>query len=184
LVQKVTIEPTEPKPGDTIVVTVSGDSGEMVPVEINFDQRVPVLNKEFSVRINKIEVPWSRNTLFIEASKVEYLKMSVKRLIWISRKIKATDGIATFTLNNISEGKYDVKLSGEALQGAEVTVKVKASSVLRLDEGGTIVYTMNPSCELDGSFAVKCNEIYNEVEIKPSKNIEPFLNSGFEARAV
>jgi hypothetical protein len=167
LVKDVEITPQNPRTGDQIAITIKGECNERVPLEINYEQTVPILDKTFNVQINKIHVPWPKNKLFIEAKNVSTLTLAAKFLLWIHKKVDAINGVAQYTLRDVPKGTYSVKLNGIPMQGSsEVTIKITAFSDLQLDETGSCKYTFHPNPEQGGKLSVKCNQIEKCVEIR------------------
>ncbi len=167
MVQDIEITPKNPKPGDQINIKIKGACDEMAPVELNYEQTVPIVGNTFNVQINKVQVPWPENKLFIEAKTVATMKVAAKFLFWISKNVEVVNGVAQYTLKNVPRGTYSVKLNGSVPQGiSNVTIKITAFSELQLDKAGSCVCTFHPNSEHDGSLAVKCNQIEKRVEIK------------------
>jgi hypothetical protein len=167
LVQDVEITPQNPKPGDPINIKIKGTGDEMAPVELNYEQTVQVAGHMFNVQINKVQVPWPKNKLFIEAKNVATLKVAAKFLFWISKNVEVVNGVAQYTLKDVPRGTYSVKLNGSVPQGTStITIKITAFSELQLDKAGSCVYAFHPSPEHEGNLAVKCNQVEKHVEIK------------------
>ena len=170
LVQDIKITPTNPKPGNQINIEIKGVCEERVPVEINYEQTIPIVGNTFTVQINKVHVPWPKNRLFIEAKNVESLNVAVKFLLWIHKKIEAINGVASYVMRDVPKGTYNVRLSGATLSGASsVEFKITAFSELQLDEAGCCVYTFHPGSGRGGKFVVKCDQIEKSIEIKHSE---------------
>jgi hypothetical protein len=167
LVKDIEITPPNPKPGDMINIMIKGSCDERVPIEINYEESLPIIDKKFSAQINKVKVPWPKNRLLIEAKNVATLNVAAKFLLWISKKVNVVNGVAQYTLRDVPKGTYSVKLHGTAMEWAsEVPIRVTASSELQLDEAGSCVYTFHPNPKKGGNLAVKCNEIEKYVVIK------------------
>lgn len=169
MVQDIEITPQNPKPGDQINIEIKGVCDERVPVEINYEQTIPIVDKTFTVQIHKVQVPWPKNRLFIEAKNVGSMNVAVKFLLWIHKKVEVVNGVAKYTIKDVPKGTYNVKLSGTVLPGTpSVTIKITAFSELQLDEVGSCVYTFNSNPEQGGNLAVRCNQIEKSVKIKYS----------------
>ena len=167
MVDELEITPPNPKPGDQINVNLKGACDERVPVEINYKETVPVVGQAFTVQINKVHVPWSKNRLFLEAKNVETMKVAVKFLLWIHKKVEVVNGVAQYTIRDVSKGSYSVQLSGTTSpETSEVFIKITASSELQLDKSGNCVYTFHPNPVQEGSLAVTCKGVEKSVEIK------------------
>jgi hypothetical protein len=167
LVQEIEFIPQKPKPGDQINIKIKGECEERVPVEIDYEQIVPIIDNTFIVEMNKVQVPWSKNRLFIEAKNVATMKIAAKFLFWIYKNVEVVNGVAQYTLKDVPNGTYNVKLKGTVLQGtSNVTIKITAFSELQLDEAGSCIYTFHSNPNQGGNLAVKCNQIEKKVEIK------------------
>ena len=167
MVQDIKITPPNPKPGDRINIEIKGLCEERVPVEINYDQTIPIVGNTFSVQINNVHVPWPKNRLYIEAKSVASMNVAVKFLLWIHKKVEVVNGVAKYTIRDVPKGTYNVKLNGTTLTGtSSVEIKVSAFSELQLNEAGSCVYTFHTGLEQGGNFAVKCNQIEKSVKIK------------------
>lgn len=167
MVQEIEFIPSKPKPGDQIDIKIKGECDERVPVEINYEQIVPIVDNAFIVEMNKVQVPWSKNRLFIEAKNVATMNVAAKFLLWIYKKAEVVNGVAQYTLRDVPKGNYNVKLNGSVLPGtSNVTIKITAFSELQLDEAGSCVYTFHSNPKQGGNLAVKCNQIEKCIEIK------------------
>lgn len=167
MVQEIEFIPQKPKPGDQINIKIKGAYEERVPIEIDYEQIVPIVDNAFIVEMNKVQVPWSKNRLFIEAKNVATMKVAAKFLFWIYKNVEVVNGVAQYTLKDIPKGTYNVKLNGTVLQGtSKVTIKITAFSELQLDEAGSCIYAFHSNPKQGGNLAVKCNQIEKKVEIK------------------
>ncbi len=167
MVHEIEIIPPTPKPGDQINIQIKGIRQERVPVELNYEETVPVVGNTFVVVINKIQVPWPKNRLMIEAKNVATMNVGAKFLLWFYKKVDVVNSVGQYTLKDVPTGTYSVKMNGTVLPGVRgVTINITAFSELQLDESGSCVYTFHPNPILGGNLAVKCNEIVKTVEIK------------------
>jgi hypothetical protein len=167
LVKDFEIAPPTPRPGDPIAVTVRGDCGQVVPIELHYEQTIPIRGDAFAMEMHKINVPWHKNTLTIEANNVATMNVAAKFFLWINKKIDVVNGSGSYTLSNVPKGTYTVKVEGTTPRGTQnVTVKVDAHSELQLDGQGCCVYTFQPHPANTGNISVKCHDIEKRVEIK------------------
>jgi len=167
LVKEVEINPPAPRPGDPIAVTVRGDCGQLVPIELHYEQTIPVRGDAFTMEMHKINVPWHRNKLTIEAANVTTMNVAAKFLLWINKRIDVINGSGQYTLTNVPKGTYTVKVEGTTPRGTQnVTVKVESQSELQLAGEGCCVYTFQPHPEHAGNISVKCHDIEKRVDIK------------------
>jgi hypothetical protein len=174
LVKEVEITPPKPRPGDPINIVIKGECDERVPVELYYEQTVPVVDSTFIVQMNRIKVPWPKNKLAIEARSVEAMQVAVKFLLWISKKAEVIDNVGKYVLTDVAKGEYTVRVNGTAPPEVEsVTIKIMALSELQLDKGGSGVYTLQSHPENKGNLAVKCLDIQKSIEIKSENKTTP-----------
>jgi hypothetical protein len=167
LVKEVEITPPKPKPGDPIAIIVRDDRQQRVPIELNYEQTVPVRGDAFEMQMDKINVPWPKNRLTIEAMNIATLNVAAKFLLWINKRVDVVNGSGKYTLTDVPKGTYTVKLNGTTPRGTpNVTIKITAYSELPLDGTGCGVYTLQTTHENTGNIAVKCQDVEKHVEIK------------------
>jgi hypothetical protein len=167
LVKEVEITPLEPRSGDLINITFKGECDERIPVELKYEQIATVVDGEYAVQMNRIQVPWPKNSLSIEAKNVETMNVAAKILLWISKKAEVMDNVGRYVLTDVAKGNYTVKVNGTAPPGVtSVAIKITALSDLQLDATGSGVYTLQSHPENTGNLAIKCLHLKQSVDIK------------------
>ncbi|WP_048902041.1 hypothetical protein [Methanohalophilus mahii] len=110
------IIPPEPRAGDN--VTIRGtSSAESVEIAMTFIRTVPVAGGKYKCRMPDTEVPERPNQLTVRAENVKDLKVRVKILLWMTRRARASDGVAEICESNVPSGKYDIRIEGNAADG-------------------------------------------------------------------
>jgi hypothetical protein len=129
------IIPPEPRAGDN--VTIRGiSSAESVEIAMTFTRTVPVKGGKYKCRMNDTEIPERPNHLTVRAENVKDLKVRVKILLWMTRRARATDGVAQVCESNAPSGKYDIRIEGNAAEGqSRVNLTVSASRTIKVENG-------------------------------------------------
>ena len=162
MVDTITIE----KIVNALVVRLKGKPHETINIQLEIEQMLPVNNEEFRLEVKDISVPWSHNNLAINAFHVERLTMAVKFFLWITRTIQGNNGHATYSLNNIPRGYYDIKISGTAIKDAkEVDLRVSASAIAQLNHEGVLDYNYNIQNIVEGVFKARAGDKESQFEI-------------------
>lgn len=166
MVKDLEITPHSPRPGDPVNITFRGDCSERFPVELIYEQAVPVYNGSFAVQMSGIRVPWPRNSLAIDARYVSSMNVGAKFLLWISKKADVVGGVGIYKLADVPEGSYNVRLNGIPAPGArEVKVRITAQSELLTDAAGKCSYIIQTVPQNTGNITVKCNGLEHRIEI-------------------
>src|SRR5882724_5988380 len=87
------IIPPEPRAGDDVIIRGTS-SAESVDVAMTFTKTVPVKGGKYKCRMPDTEVPERPNRLTVRAERVKDLKVRVKILLWITRRARASEGVA------------------------------------------------------------------------------------------
>lgn len=129
------IIPPEPRAGDN--VTICGtSSAESVDIAMTFTRTVPVKCGKYKYRMPDTEVPERPNRLTVRAESVKNLKVRVKILFWITRRTRASDGVAEICECDVPSGKYDIRIEGDAAEGQSgVDLTVAASRNIKVESG-------------------------------------------------
>lgn len=129
------IIPSEPRAGDN--VTIRGtSSAESVDIAMTFTRTVPVKGGKYKCRMPDTEVPERPNRLTVIAENVKNLKVKVKILLWMTRRARASDGVARICESDVPSGKYDIRIEGNAAEGqSQVNLTVAASRTIKVENG-------------------------------------------------
>ncbi|MCD4822840.1 MAG: PGF-pre-PGF domain-containing protein [Methanococcoides sp.] len=168
------ITPMNPTVGEEIIVT--GDSTtSSVPAKIVFTKTVPVEDGEYLYYVGKVAIPDGPNKFIVEASNVEDLKVKAKLMFWLTAgHPSATNGKASYSMSNVPEGSYSIKLTGIA-QPDETTVdmKITATSEIPVKEG-RYEFKYSTSSMPEGDFTLTIDGETKTIQLNPtSTEAEP-----------
>jgi hypothetical protein len=182
-VNSLEITPTEPKPGDMLLIVINANPMEKVEVILTFKGYLNVSNNEFLYTIEHLEVPHNITEFQVEAENVEFLRLAVIiNEIPITQTIESTDGLATITRNDINPGNYWVQISGIPKNGfKEINFNINAKTTITTDSQGKYTTTYNITSFPTGEIIVKADSLTQKIKLKnkkptPTHNlvIEPF----------
>ncbi|PQV42685.1 hypothetical protein [Methanohalophilus euhalobius] len=129
------IIPPEPRAGDDVIIRGTS-SAESVDVAMTFTKTVPVKGGKYKCRMPDTEVPERPNRLTVRAERVKDLKVRVKILLWITRRARASEGVAEICECDVPSGKYDIRIEGNAADGqSQVGLTVTASRNIKVESG-------------------------------------------------
>jgi PGF-pre-PGF domain-containing protein len=161
------ITPMNPTVGEEIIVT--GDSTtSSVPAKIVFTKTVPVEDGEYLYYVGKVAIPDGPNKFIVEASNVEDLEVKTKLMFWLTAgHPSATDGKASYSMSNVPEGSYSIKLTGIA-QPDETTVdmKITATSEIPVKEG-RYEFKYSTSSMPEGDFTLTIDGETKTIHLNP-----------------
>jgi hypothetical protein len=129
------IIPPQPRAEDD--VTIRGtSSAESVDIAMTFTRTVPVKGGKYKYRMHDTEVPERPNRLTVRAQNVRDLKVRVKILLWMTRRARASEGVAEICECDVPSGKYDILIEGNAAEGqSQVNLTVTASRTIKVENG-------------------------------------------------
>ncbi len=116
-------------------------SGKATPDELqkfaaSFQMQLPVEAGQYQYETS-ISVPQKPNRFTVKVQNVQDLNVGVKIGIWLTKRFKASGGMATLSQSNIPPGKYNLKIFGQALEGSSsVSVEATAHTEAKADERG------------------------------------------------
>jgi len=170
------VTPEQPVKGDKLKLTDSCTPGEKVPVSINFTKVVGVDGGSYEYDLGTIKLP-TDSTLSVKAENVKDLTISVKMLIWISITREGKDGTASYS-RNMGKGDYRIKLSGNAIDGAEnVKLNFKAESSVECSQEGDFEYTYDSAYLPAGDYTIKVGGETEKSELLSEEPPEPVKES-------
>ena len=92
---------------------------------------------KYKYDLKDIEIPSKPNRFTVTTKNVKNLRVGVKILIWITKSFPASGGVATLSLGDVPPGNYDIKIFGDAVNGAStVDLHVTASMKTKADSNG------------------------------------------------
>jgi hypothetical protein len=170
---EVEIIPENPVQGDVVNIFIKAEPDEELSVKISHSIEVNVSDGKYEYGIDGITMPSSVNSITGKVFNVKNLHLSVKMQIWITISVEAVNGVATISQNNIKEGTYDIRISGDALEDASrVTLKMNASTMIVTDQEGHYEYTLSTESLPPGTFTAQVGEITKDITLLPHQ-VEP-----------
>jgi|Deesub1362A_J573_1020465.scaffolds.fasta_scaffold00033_199 hypothetical protein len=150
------IHPSHPYQGDTVVIEGYADPNEDVPITVMFRLRVPVEGGEFKYYLYDVNIPTSNNRFTVSATNCEKLDVSVKILIWLTKSSEGSGGTATVSQSNVPPGTYDIRIKGDAVEGASYSdLTITAWTSLKADSSGYFTYSYNTKPIPPGTFELR-----------------------------
>ncbi len=148
------VSPTNPSPGDEIIISGVADPNEDVSLRSSFQMDLPVAASKYEFATS-VEIPQKPNRFTVTAQNVKDLNAGVKVVIWITKRFEASGGIATVSQADVPPGRYNLKMFGEALPGVSVVpVKVEAETVVMADSGGKYSLAIDTSGIPAGDYSI------------------------------
>ena len=129
--------PKNPEPGDEITISGVASPNQEITITSSFKDIIPVSAEKYRYDLKDIEIPSKPNSFTVTTKNVKNLRVGVKILIWITKSFPASGGVATLSLGDVLPGNYDVKIFGDAVNGAStVDLHVTASLKTKTDSNG------------------------------------------------
>ena len=131
------IAPKNPEPGDEITISGIASPNQEITIASSFKDIIQVSAGKYKYDLKDIEVPSKPNRFTVTTKNVENLRVGVKILIWITKSFPASGGVATISHSDVLPGNYDIKIFGDAVNGAStVDLHVTASLKTKADSNG------------------------------------------------
>ncbi len=130
--------PKNPEPGDEITISGVASPNQEITITSSFKDTIQVSAGKYRYDLKDIEIPTKPNSFTVTAKNVKNLRVGVKiLLIWITKSIPASGGVATISRGDVPPGNYDIKIFGDAVNGAStVDLHVTASMKTKADSKG------------------------------------------------
>ncbi|MFU8653408.1 hypothetical protein [Methanotorris formicicus] len=142
-VSDIQISPSNPKVGDTVVLTGTANPNEAINCQAWFEVNPIISPPYYGYLMNSVEIPSSPNNFKVVAENVNKVYVSVKMGIWITKSATAnSDGVAIVSQSNVPVGTYDIKIGGTIKDPSKpVKLKIIASTTIKADENGNFKYS-------------------------------------------
>lgn len=149
-----TISPENPVVGQDITIRgTGGQPNQLLSPSITFEKTETVVDGIYDYRLTGIKIPSGDNNFVATARNVNNLNVRVKLLFWWTVGANAANGIATVSQSNVPSGTYDIRMDGDAAQGASsVPLTITASSKITADAQGNFTTTYSTSGIPMGNF--------------------------------
>lgn len=165
---EVEITPPDPVQGDVVNVFIKAGPNEELSLKISHTIEVNVSDGKYMYGIDNLTFPSSDNSITERAFNVKNLHISIKTQNWMTESVEAVDGLATMSQNNIKKGTYDIRISGDALEGvSRVTLKVNVSTTIVTDQEGHYEYALSTESLPPGTFTAHVGGKTKEITLLP-----------------
>ncbi len=136
-ISELEIIPKNPVPGDEIIISGVASPNQEITITSSFYDIRQVSAGKYRYDLNDIEVPLKPNRFSVASMNVKNLRVGVRTEIWITKSINASEGVATISFDDVPHGNYDIKIFGDATNGAStVEIDVTALTEIKADSDG------------------------------------------------
>lgn len=150
------VSSSNPSPGEKVTLTGTANPGQKVDFQTSFQMDLPVNSGRYEYVATGVNIPQKPNRFEVSASGVKNINMGVKIVIWISKRFNATNGRASISQSDIPPGNYDLKVFGDALDGANsVNLKVIAQTAVNADSAGKYSLAIDTSGIPSGAYKIE-----------------------------
>ncbi|UCH97648.1 MAG: hypothetical protein JSV88_12585 [Candidatus Aminicenantes bacterium] len=173
-VKNVEISPKNPRQGDIINLLITAQPNEEVLIKINFRETVNVSNGYYYYKINDLFITQKPNSFAVRAVNVKTLSISIKLVLWITRSVAATNGIAVISQCNVPVGIYDAVISGSAKKGPSlVLLEFTAGATVKMDDNGHYEYSYPTGNIPPGNFTAYIGSIKKTIMLVERRTAGP-----------
>ncbi|MFC1802517.1 CARDB domain-containing protein [Thermoproteota archaeon] len=162
------ITPSSLKPGDVITINLQSKPNNKVNVTISKNRAINVTNNEFTLILERFDIPQNIENIQIEVKNVELLIATVIiNEIPTTQTVQGKDGYAKIVQDLFPPGVYWVQLSGYSTTSVEqVYVNVSAQLNIITDEKGKATTIYDTTGLPPGEIYVKAGEYTKTVLIR------------------
>ena len=129
------ISPSNPSVGDEITVSGYTDKTGSVSAKVVFTSVVPVNDGNYLYDAGKVKIPDGPNSFHVKAVGVDDLRIKIFGYLTAAHT-QATNGVASYSMSGVPEGKYPIKLTGQAQSGMKyVDITITESSSIAVEDG-------------------------------------------------
>ena len=168
------VSPAQPEQGDLIELAVIADPFETVDVDLELVRELTVVNGNYILRVNDIEIPQTPNEFSVRVYDV--LTMNVAALgMTLSPSVSSGEGY--IAVPNLPPGQRDVKISGYAEAGeTTVTCEINAWTQVTMDVNGEFHDTYDLGDVPPGDVVATVGGMTKTVTIYPRDNTPPVIS--------
>ena len=123
--------------GDNLIITGTSEPNSENTFISSFTMNLPVTSEKYNYE-TEIKVPNKPNRFSVTARNVQNLDAGMKMGIWITKSFESHDGVVHLSVADIPPGMYRLKVSGNAMPGAnEVPITIEAETGVLADSSGS-----------------------------------------------
>lgn len=151
------ISPTNPCPGDNVILTGTANPGEPVRLISSFEMDIPVVNGKYEYVAKNVEIPQKPNKFAFTVGNVKELNLGVKIGMWLSMPVEIVGRTASISRSDVPPGRYSLKMFGEAVEGATfVPIRVKVETISHADQNGKYRLCIDTTGIPEGKYKIQC----------------------------
>jgi len=166
-------------PGDSIVVSGVASPGEEVTLGSSFRMDIPVIDGRYEYLAEGVSIPSKPNQFSATASNVADMNVGVKMGIWLTKSIPASSGRASISQGGIPPGRYTLKVSGRAEEGASfVQMEIRARTTVEAGSNGRYSLEMDTDGVPEGVYVIEGQGDRVEVRIGSASHDAVSSDSG------
>ncbi|MEM2925129.1 MAG: hypothetical protein QXJ68_05520 [Methanocellales archaeon] len=176
MVLELYISPSNPYCGDIITISGKAQPSEKVTISSYFKKTIGVESGKYVYRLYSVHIPPGENSFTVIARNTKNLQVSVKFLIWITKGSDAVNGTAIVSQSNVPEGTYDIKIYGDAADGAIVVeLDIIASKPVVADNEGNFELNVLTNGVPPGLFTLKAGDVERTIILseRPTPTLTP-----------
>ncbi len=174
---ELNISPSNPYCGDTVVISGKAQPNEKVTISSSFKKTVGVENGKYVYRLYGIYIPPGENSFTVVARNSKNLQVSVRIVIWFTKGSDAVNGTAVISQSNVPEGTYDIKIYGDAADGArEVELDIEASKPVSANSEGKFELSVQTNGIPAGLFKITAGGIERIILLSERPTPTPVSN--------
>jgi hypothetical protein len=123
--------------GENLIITGTSEPNSENTFISSFTMNLPVTSEKYNYE-TEVKVPNKPNRFSVTARNVQNLDIGMKMGIWITKSFESRDGVVHLSVADIPPGMYRLKVSGNAMPGAnEVPITIEAETGVLADSSGS-----------------------------------------------
>ncbi|MBN1324055.1 MAG: hypothetical protein JW986_08705 [Methanotrichaceae archaeon] len=176
------VSSSQVSPGDSIVVSGEASPGDDVTLSSSFRMDIPVVDGRYEYLADGVSIPSKPNQFTATASNVADMNVGVKMGIWLTKSIPASSGRASISQGGIPPGRYTLKVSGQAEEGASfVEMEIRARTTVEADSEGRYSLEMDTDGVPEGVYVIEGQG--DRVEVRIGSASHDAVSSESESRS-
>ncbi len=168
----LTISPENPAVGDEITIRGTASPDEVLHPSVAFGKNINAANGKYDYRLYGIKIPSGENNFAVVANNAKNLNVRIKMLLWWTKSADAANGTARVSQGNVPSGTYNVRIDGNAADGASsVPLTITASSKIAADSQGNFEYRYSSSGIPAGTFNLSIGGTTRTIILREAPNL-------------
>ena len=178
------VSQSNPGQGDQIVITGTASPGENVKFQSSFKMVLPVDAGRYEYEASRIEIPQKPNSFAVSANGIKDLNVGVKFGVWITKGFQASNGAAHISQSDVPSGRYDLKVFGEAAQGAaSIPIEITAGTQVTAGPDGKYSLTIDTTGLPAGEYVIRGPDQAKTLQVGVSRSSSGGSDPGTDSKA-